>query len=138
MDMNGEMRRALAEAAERKLAAEADGPLTAAQRQARYRARRRGEPVPRLRPGPKSRDAKLRARLLELEAENEMLREKVRELEEALERRPSRLRRAPAQPPRRMSEALSYLQQRVWDAEARAEAEAAQARYELRGNSQRG
>jgi hypothetical protein len=84
-----EMRR---EHAERELAAGADRALTPAEHQQRYRARLRGEDVPARKPGPKSREDRLRAALLEAQAENAGLRERVAELEEALERR----RRPPA------------------------------------------
>jgi hypothetical protein len=60
------------------------GPLTAAQKQARYRARKRGEHVPQLKPGPQSREDRLRAALLDAEARIRELEEENAELKAAL------------------------------------------------------
>jgi hypothetical protein len=83
------MRQAL-EAAQRARAerqdGQPDGPLTDAERARRHRARLRGEHVPERKPGPASREDRLRAALIETQAENGRLRERVSELEAELER----------------------------------------------------
>jgi hypothetical protein len=57
------------------------GPLTPAQKQARYRARKRGETVPERKPGPRTLADRQRAALIAAQAENLLLREQVTELE---------------------------------------------------------
>jgi hypothetical protein len=76
-----------ARAAEQELAEEQDRPLTPAEHQRRYRARQRGERVPDRKPGPKSREDKLRALLLEAQVRITDLERENKELREALGRR---------------------------------------------------
>jgi hypothetical protein len=80
--MKAALEQAYAERAERQ-----DGPLTDAQRKARQRARARGEHVPERKPGPVSREDRLRAAVIASQAEVTRLEERVRELEAALRQR---------------------------------------------------
>jgi hypothetical protein len=80
---------------ERELAEERDRPLTPAEHQRRYRARKRGETVEARKPGPKSRADRQRAALLEAQARITELEAEVEELRGQLERQrqPRRLSR---------------------------------------------
>jgi hypothetical protein len=66
---------------------EPDGPLTPAQRARRYRARLRGEHVAERKPGPVSREDRLRAALIEAQGRIAELEAEVLELRTALRRR---------------------------------------------------
>jgi hypothetical protein len=79
--MQEEFDRIEAENARKKAEAALAQPLTRAEIQARWRARKRGEPVEYRRPGPKTAADRTRAALIDAQAENLMLREQVSELE---------------------------------------------------------